>query len=761
MANNTLRCCIVGARDKDLFVLSELHKREGVEIEFVFDNDPTAVGVEIAEILGIPRVTRVEDLPDVGAIDYMIVPSDRGRLSDVIEILAATGIKPMSQQEAVRLAGMPILEVDDADDETPPYGIDDALAAFERLFDREALLRFLLDVAVDATGAAAGSIMMYSPATEELFIGHATGLSERVVRQTRQRIGEGIAGRVAATRKPRLIDEELDTSQPDGRLYAGDRDRVDIGSAICAPLVVDDELLGVVNVSSPHSEEPLDEEDLSTLVKLSGRIAKLLKQAQEFQAARLQQTDWAVRRTVGELSEQHISASEKFATLAGVLRSNLGADAVEVYLSTAEGDWLVMGGSTRRYSDGQETVRMEGGALARCYLEQRTVTLSESTDDDDPRVSSVVYVPLTLHKPLGVLSMEFADRGQLETFLSVKESIALELSRFVGSEKKEHALRRELQALAKLSDAAPTLLTCRSLDDLAGYASRFVASMLQCSRVSVRLGEGDDMVASFYDDTAQRSSTWLDEDAERFAKLIERGRPFHLALMDYGAETSDRPRPYHSLVAVPVLSDTGVQGGVIAYDKHAEDVLDSATFNDVDRHVAAQIADALAPIVARLRSDEPAAAVAPDYDSILEGNTDRLLKVVEGEMARSDRYHQAFSVLLLNIPRLSDMFTDNEDLALRLVDEVSQGVQTRTRKTDYGAWIDRDTLAMVVLEGDRRIRFLVSRLVQYLVRDLQGAGQATFAPADINVGFAVYPGAGKKPQAVVEVARQDLSPFEG
>ena len=63
---------------------------------------------------------------------------------------------------------------------------EDALAAFERLFDRTRLLKLLLDLAVEETGASNGSIMMYSVQAQELYIAHASGLSERVVRNTRQ-----------------------------------------------------------------------------------------------------------------------------------------------------------------------------------------------------------------------------------------------------------------------------------------------------------------------------------------------------------------------------------------------------------------------------------------------------------------------------------------------------------------------------------------------------------------------------------------------
>ena len=68
-----------------------------------------------------------------------------------------------------------------------------------------------------------------------------------------------------------------------------------------------------------------------------------------------------------------------------------------------------------------------------------------------------------------------SDPHKLDEFLVIKDSVNLELSRFLVSEKREKNLRRELEALAKVSEAAPVLLTCHTLDDLCDFVSRLVA----------------------------------------------------------------------------------------------------------------------------------------------------------------------------------------------------------------------------------------------------------------------------------------------
>jgi hypothetical protein len=147
----------------------------------------------------------------------------------------------------------------------------------------------------------------------------------------------------------------------------------------------------------------------------------------------------------------------------------------------------------------------------------------------------------------------------------------------------------------------------------------------------------------------------------------------------------------------------------------------------------------------------------PSYDDMLTGNNERLLRIVDMEMGRADRYHHPFSLLAIRVPAMADLFVASEENALKAADEIRQGIQTRTRKSDYGCWIRRDTYAMASLEGSRRIQFLVSRLVAYLKKDLGEAG-VTPERRDVLIGTAAYPGTARSAQALVGEAERNLKP---
>ncbi|HXV12577.1 MAG TPA: GAF domain-containing protein, partial [Candidatus Krumholzibacteria bacterium] len=539
MTTKRIRCAIFGGGEGDLFVFGELHKRRDVEIAFVYDRYPAAVGLEIAEILRVPRASTPEEMGAFLPIDVAVVGDPRDRFARELEMLGDAEVldhtqalsriakhpqpKPRAEAKTVGVG------------EKVPYSIDDALAGFERLFDRKRLLKFLLDVAVQTTGATNGSIMLYSPEARELYIAYATGLSERVVKNTRQKLGEGIAGGVARDRKGKLIRQTAV-----GALYESGRDRVAIASACSVPLLDPEDggerLLGVLNVSSTKNARELSMEDLATLERLSRRMARVLAESLKLQEVQLRSGEMNLRQSVGELAEKPGTTAEKFGLLASLVAKLTGAESVEVFVSAPGGEWLVLGGSNRRVANEPELVRVGRGALARAFLEKRAIILTEPVDPQSMELaSSFVFVPLVLTEVVGVLTMEFADRARLDDFIAVKDSVALELARFIGSERRERRLKSELASLAKVSEAAPALIACRSLQDLADVVVRVTADALTCERVSmrVRARAEDAWTIARYDAEGRAQEAWLAEDDETFAKLERSRAPFQTAVLHF------------------------------------------------------------------------------------------------------------------------------------------------------------------------------------------------------------------------------------
>jgi diguanylate cyclase (GGDEF)-like protein len=112
-----------------------------------------------------------------------------------------------------------------------------------------------------------------------LRITHARGLPEEVVAQTRMKAGEGIAGHVVATGEPLLIPDV----ERDPRFRRRNHERYYTSSCVCAPLVFQGKVRGVINVNNKRTQEEFDASDLRLLEAIAAHAAVALANARRFE----------------------------------------------------------------------------------------------------------------------------------------------------------------------------------------------------------------------------------------------------------------------------------------------------------------------------------------------------------------------------------------------------------------------------------------------------------------------------------------------
>jgi putative methionine-R-sulfoxide reductase with GAF domain len=144
--------------------------------------------------------------------------------------------------------------------------------------NKDELLKLVLNVAIRSIGADSGSIMLVDPKKKVLKIEIAEGLDRGIVKSTTQKVGKGIAGTVAKTGVPLLIK-----GAPDKDRYASDFERSDLVSSICTPLVIGDEIVGVLSINSKRDDRVFSEEDLAYVKKLGDFTADIIKTSKEYE----------------------------------------------------------------------------------------------------------------------------------------------------------------------------------------------------------------------------------------------------------------------------------------------------------------------------------------------------------------------------------------------------------------------------------------------------------------------------------------------
>jgi transcriptional regulator with GAF, ATPase, and Fis domain len=113
------------------------------------------------------------------------------------------------------------------------------------------------------------SLMVLDDSRETLRIRAQRGIDPALVGQVKVRVGQGIAGWVAHNRKPLFVRVKRDA----GPVQHTHQDAYNSDSFICVPLVHNDRLVGVLNLSNKTGGQPFDELDLDRAVLAGSVIA--------------------------------------------------------------------------------------------------------------------------------------------------------------------------------------------------------------------------------------------------------------------------------------------------------------------------------------------------------------------------------------------------------------------------------------------------------------------------------------------------------
>ena len=144
--------------------------------------------------------------------------------------------------------------------------------------DLDELARYLFDSAVRVLDGESGSLMLFDEATDTLTVKESTGLSP-MARKELIRVGERVAGVVARDGEAVLLEGDI-ASDPRFRDTIAHRR---IPSAVCAPLMIGQRVLGVLNVNRGADSPAFTESDLELLVALANHAAIVLEKAKLYE----------------------------------------------------------------------------------------------------------------------------------------------------------------------------------------------------------------------------------------------------------------------------------------------------------------------------------------------------------------------------------------------------------------------------------------------------------------------------------------------
>ena len=758
--------------EQELPLLAELAARSDAEIVAIADPTGDSVGAGLAEVMGLRLIRELEEL-ERGRARYLVHPPLNEQVAPFVDLAPDFGLEAVLAAEFSDLAAEPgedrrpatiRLAQDQNLDflEIETSTIHRTLSRIEEAMDREALLRWLLGLATRATGAGSGSVMLFDEAAGELYLAFAYGLSERTMHRTRVRLGEGISGRVAASGRPEFLD---------GRKQPGhQRDRADISSAICAPIIWEGRLLGVINLSSSAGDAQLSGKSLELIESLTHRFGLILDRFLKMQTIRDGELFRRLEQIFSEDTGHPGQTGRTLALWAEDLIDVCGADWVTLSVMTADGELLTAGRDGVVYESPVPPVKAEVMGSGR-PLVIRPDEAADATDDGEaPDTATRFLLPVGREPVRALLTIDFATASKAHHFHTVSAEILFLVTRHLTEYLDRAATNDQLERLTELASVLSDLAASNGSDPAADRERLLSAS---CKLTGARQAHliqapaaGDGALDGLLVGTpATPLAPALHREADRL--LVDAG--VHGWSATIISEAPDSPAGAHgrSLLAVP-LDGGGPYPGLLLVDKERLHPLDGLSFSEFDAVFARRLSPLLrdrlhAPRPAAPQPDQAGPTTGPDTAAarptageeqvvkrplslappVYIAPDTPLLEALTKEMGRCDRYHTMLGLAGFAVAPLPDRDLDTHELV--------EPLARRLRSSDHVSCLTDGTLMIIVPEDIQSLPRLEKR-VRTLLRDLTGH-------EDLEVASAtrVYPGTADSPQALIDGVLRALS----
>jgi signal transduction histidine kinase/FixJ family two-component response regulator/putative methionine-R-sulfoxide reductase with GAF domain len=275
-------------RQKVDLVITDIKMPEmnGIEIlRFVKQVDD---GIPVILLTGYASLDSALEAISRGAYDYLLKPVDFNRLE-----LSVNRALEQRQSELSRLRLVEELRLSNlilqqrVGELNALYEAGKSIGSLANLGE---LLHQIVVLASSVTEASVGSIMLVDQAGENLTIEAAIGLHEEIVRKTRLPMGASIAGYVAKTGEPLIVEDV----EKDDRFKRINRERYGAASLLCAPLRIKNSVLGVINMANKSGGEAFTRDDLRLLTNFASQAAVAVDDASQFEKNRRRLVEYEI-----------------------------------------------------------------------------------------------------------------------------------------------------------------------------------------------------------------------------------------------------------------------------------------------------------------------------------------------------------------------------------------------------------------------------------------------------------------------------------
>ncbi len=654
------RVGVFGTSEETLKLLQLLAANPQLEIAAIWDADPEGarrlaqnVAPEIVSLLDSLLTDDLAAFVDGGDFHAIIeggaVPSFAARFPNAGE----RGVQILSPLTARLLWGYETATRDRKNELLT--ALAEVVESVELTIDSDELFTRMLEIAVGVTGADGGSLMLLDPERRELTIRVATGVERELWPKIRLRLGEGIAGRVAQDARPLLLNGKADR-----RAFQIVRERLDVESALCVPLVSDGGVLGVLNLHHSTRRDAFSQDDLQYMERVARLDAQIIARAEEHEALRNQAARYNTVRSVHEILSGANPLPDRLRSLCTFAAGRVGDGIATVYLLGSDDEDLRLAATSLEGGGfGGEYRVVDGRGIDGQVARSRRPAFLRSDD------GSIAYVSLPLlagERLVGVLSIQSGSRpprgrGAEETLLELAAAVA----DGVAQSERETRMTTRANRINAINETGIRMLSSKELNEVVRLVTSSVAMILEADHAILRLQDEETkrfVIRSFFgaaDGLVQERLFKLDKQV--CVETIRRRTSSRVAdLAEHGAFEDFRGE-FKSFLCAPLKRAGQVIGTLSVYDKVVTDRFYASAFDDDDLqiftkfliYVERAIDGALAQSHARQHRNFDEETGLP--------NASYLGKRIHEEIARSAGRDASLAVAVCRIENLDEIAT--------------------------------------------------------------------------------------------------------
>ena len=742
---------IYGASEETLALIPILEGNPGIEIAGVFDPLPDRAR-ERAAAMNV----KAEFSHDSGMLRgplHAVV--DSGSLPDLASTfphVLQRGIQVVSPLTARLMWGYGVSSSDRKAELL--QALHEVVESVNLTIDADELFSRMLEIAMGVTGADGGSLMLLDTGLRELAIRVAIGVEPELWPKIRVPLGEGIAGKVAAEARPLRLRGRADREE-----FRVLRERMDVESALCVPLVHEGRVLGVLNLHTREKSDAFSDEDLAFAEQLGRLDAEIIARSQEHEALRHRASRYDAVRAVREALAGADPLDARLEALCASVAERVGNGIATVYLfDKDEGELRMVATSLAGGGLGGEYRISVGRGVDGRVAETREPSFLETA-------GALAYAALPLlagAELVGVLSIQGGepDASDPRALRETLQEIAAAAADEIAQAKREARMTARATKVSAINEAGIRLVSTRDTAEVTRLATSSAALILEADHAVLRLQDPESrrfVIRSYYGSADGRTQERLFRLDKQVCVDTIKGRQARLVRHIEGEPTYAKlGSGLRSALAAPLRREGRVVATLTLYDKVAPDQFFAGAFNDDDLQIfnryIGYVERALENAAIHARSREQRSF---DEETGLP-NLDYLNRRVDQELARVRSHQRALAIVTCRLENLEEIRQATDPArAEHLVLRTAEALRAHLRDFDVLARSDDAEFAALLPEPgeapEERVTALARAVADEIAKDERLNHPVRVALA---FGYGVHPAEGRDRETLIARARQ-------